>query len=234
MLLLTQSVFCLAQNNQIETDSIAPDKELPELSIFLESAMNNSPLLKMSDKQISQVLEQIKIEKKSWSDNISLDANAKYGLYNTLTVNDLSTNTINDTGIQSKGEQLNYYFGITFKMPISNIITKKNKLKILTENIGEKQLQKEELKSQLQQLIVTEYYNLAFLSKSLKINQDILQALTISLMKAERDIQSGLVSLENYNGMVASKGKAEESFYKVKSEYFTQYKKLMIICGLKF
>lgn len=226
------STFCLAQDNKSAEDSILLKNELPELNVFLESAIKSSPLLKVSDNQISQVLEQIKIEKKSWSDYLSLDANAKYGLYNQLTVNDVASNTVTDVGLQSKKEQFNYFFGVTFKMPFSDIINKKNKLKMLNENIDEKQQQREEFKNQLRQLVVEQYYNLAYLNKSIKINQDMLQSLSINLMKSERDIQSGIITLEDYNAMVFQKGKAEDSFYKAKSEYFSQYKKLMIICGM--
>ena len=225
---------CLAQDNKVAEDSILLNSDLPELSVFLESALKNSPLLKVSDKQISQVFEQIKIEKNSWSDYLSLDANAKYGLYNQITLSDITAATANDAGTQSKNQQLNYFFGVTFKMPLSDIANKKNKLKILNENIDEKQQQKEELKNQLKQLVVEQYYNLIYLNKSMKINQDMLQSFSINLMKSERDIQTGIITLENYNGVVFQKGKAEDSFYKAKSEYFSQYKKLMIICGLKY
>lgn len=226
------SALCLAQNNKIAEDSILLNNGLPELNVFLESAVKNSPLLKVSDNQISQVLEQIKIEKKSWSDYLSLDANAKYGLYNQLTVNDVTSNTVTEVGLQSKKEQFNYFFGVTFKLPFSDIVNKKNKLKMLSENIDEKQQQREEFKNQLKLLIVEQYYNLIYLNKSMKINQDMLQSLSINLMKSERDIQSGIITLEDYNAMVFQKGKAEDSFFKAKSEYFAQYKKLMIICGL--
>lgn len=228
------SVLCQAQDTKIVADSIVPNGELPELRVFLDSAIISSPLLKVSDKQISQVFEQIKIEKKSWSDYLSLDANAKYGLYNQISLSDITAATASDAGIQSKNQQLNYFFGVTFKLPFSDIATKKNKLKILNDNIDEKQQQKEELKNQLKQLIVEQYYNLIYLNKSMKINQNMLQSMSINLMKAERDIQTGIITLENYNAMVYQQGKAEDSFYKAKSEYYAQYKKLMIICGLKY
>lgn len=216
------------------TDSIALNTELPELNVLLDSAMIHSPLLKVSDKQISQVIEQIKIEKRSWSDYFSLDANAKYGLYNQLTLSDVTTNPNNTLSIPSKNQQFNYFFGLTFKMPLSDLANKGNKLKILNENISEKQQQREQFQQQLQQLIIEEYYNLEFLTKSVKINQDILQSLSISLMKSDKDIQSGFITMESYNTMLVQKGKAEENYFKVKSEYYAQYKKLVLITGCKF
>jgi outer membrane protein TolC len=232
LLSLNLPLLVMAQN--ATPDSVLIESELPELHVLLDSALINSPLLKVSDKQISQVLEQIKIEKKSWSEYFSLDANAKYGLYNQLTISDITSGEQAETGVQSKDQQLNYYVGITFKMPLSDIAKKGNKLKILNDNISEKKQEREELKQQLQQLIIKEYYNLVFLSKSLKINQEILQSLTASLMKSERDFQSGTISIENYNAMLIQKSKAEENYFKVKSEYYAQYKNLELITGCKF
>src|SRR5665647_3441191 len=62
--------------------------DLPELDVFIESALKNSPLLQVSDKEKDKILEQIKIQKKSWAEFIQIDGNTRYGLYNQLTVND--------------------------------------------------------------------------------------------------------------------------------------------------
>lgn len=232
--LIASSVLAYAQGNPNLADSMVLNTELPELSQLLDSALVHSPLLRVSDKQISQVLEQIKIEKRSWSDYFSLDANAKYGLYNQVTLTDITTSTNNTVSIPSKNQQFNYFFGLTFKMPLSDLANKGNKLKILNENISEKQEQREQLLQQLQQLIIEEYYNLVFLTKSVKINQDILQSLSTSLMKSDKDIQSGFITMESYNTILVQKGKAEENYFKVKSEYYAQYKKLVLITGYKF
>lgn len=217
-----------------DPDSVDMSKDLPDLSVFLNSAMENSPLLKMSDKQISQVLEQIKIQKKSWADYFIIDANSKYGLYNQVTITDQTGTTTEDPyGIKSNKEQFNYYFGLTLRLPISKITSRQNELKVLTENLEEKKLQREDLKNQIQQLIVDQYYNLNYLYKSMKINQDMLQAFTVSLLKKERDLSAGTTDLEDYNAVLVQKGKVEDSFVKSQNEFYAQYKKLILISGLK-
>ena len=37
--------------------------DLPELNIFIESALKNSPLLQVSDKEKNKILEEIKMQK---------------------------------------------------------------------------------------------------------------------------------------------------------------------------
>ncbi|MDD3078993.1 MAG: TolC family protein [Paludibacter sp.] len=238
-------LFCLINSSIVsaQTDSLSAittlqkdttkiENEIPDLNFFLESAITNSPLLHASDRQIEIVKEQIKKEKKSWTDFVFLDANTKYGLYNQLTVTDLSTDGIDQVGVQSNKEQFNYYAGITFRIPISKFTSRKNDLKILNKNLEDKKFQKEEVKNQLQQMVVEQYYTVNYLYKAMKINQDMLQAFSLNLQKSERDLKLGLIGLEEYNAMIVQKGKVEDSFYKIQNEFYGQYKKLQIISGI--
>jgi outer membrane protein TolC len=208
------------------------DKEMPNLNVYIESALKNSPLLQLSDKQIIQIFEQIKKEKKSWTDFIFVDANAKYGLYNQVLINDAEATGGEVSGIKSNKEQFNYFLGISVRIPISKITSKGNDLKILNESLEAKKLEREQVESEIKRLVTEEYFNLNYLYKSMKINQDMLQAFAVNLLKSEKDLQSGLISLEEYNSMVVQKGKVEDSFYKIQNEFFSQYKKLEILTGI--
>jgi len=239
-IILTVVIFSfttLSVKSQINTDVPTPDsllirEELPPLNIFIESALQKSPLLQVSDRQIAQLFEKIKMEKKSWTDFIFFDANAKYGLYNQLTVTDIGTDGSDNVGVSSNKEQLNYFVGISLRMPISKIANKHNELKILNESLEEKKNQKEEIRNQLTQLVIEEYYKLFYLHKSLKINQGMLQAFSVTQLKSERDLKSGIMSMEDYNSVLVQKGKTEDTYFKTQSEYYAQYKKLQILTGI--
>lgn len=226
---------CIAQDTKLESDSLISDLKIPELDKLIDSALIHSPLLQMSDMQIAQLVEKIKIENKSWSNYFTLDANAKYGLYNDLTITDNNTTTTqNSVSIPSSSKKFNYFVGVSFSFPFTDIFTKKNRIKIINENIDEIKYRREGTISEIRQLVVSEYFTLIYLSKSLKVNQTVLQTLSTSLMKSERDIQSGLITMDNFNTILIQQAKAEETFYKTKSELFTQYKKLEFITGIKF
>ena len=224
----------IAQSDHVipAPDSLLVLNELPPLNIFIESALQKSPLLQASDRQIAQLFEQIKMEKKSWTDFVFFDANAKYGLYNQLTVTDIGSDGGDDVGISSNKEQLNYFVGISLRLPISKIANKHNELKILNESLEEKKSQKEEIRNQLSQLVIEEYYKLYYLHKSLKINQGMLQAFNVTLLKSERVLKSGVLSMEDYNSVLVQKGKIEDTYFKTQSEYYAQYKKLQILTGI--
>lgn len=206
--------------------------DLPELNVFIESALKNSPLLKVSDKEIEKILEEIKMQKKSWMDFIQIDANSRYGLFNQLTINDQITSNVPSVAIQSDKQQLNYYAGITLKIPISNFANKKNELKILNSNIQESELKKEQLKKEITLLVIDDYYKLKGFSELFETLENTLQTMKISYKKSLKEVENGVLSFTEFAAVSASYSKAEESFSKLRNDYYAQYYKLQVLTGI--
>ena len=237
-IIISLSTFCTfnlyaqpAKSATNNADTLKVFRKLPPLNDFIESALKNSPLLKVSDLQIEEMFEKIKKEKKSWSDFIFFDANAKYGLFNQLSIEQITGGA--DVSIKNAREQFNYYAGITFRLPISNFISKKNELNILDKNLNESKLRREQVKNELTQLVIDEYYKLINLSQSLQINQDALQSLEINYLKALKDVNSGAISLSEFNAALTAKQKTQDTYSKVENEYFAQFFKIQVLTGLK-
>ena len=237
-IIISLSAFCstsiFAQKQKMlsnAADTLKVYKKIPGLNDFIESALKNSPLLKVSDLQIEEMFEKIKKEKKSWSDFVFFDANAKYGLFNQLSIEQISGGA--DVSIKNAREQFNYYAGITFRLPISNFINKKNELNILDKNLNESKLRREQVKNELTQLVIDEYYKLINLSQSMQINQEALQSLEINYLKSLKDVNTGTISLSDFNASVTAKQKVQDTYSKVENEYFAQFFKIQILTGLK-
>ena len=150
-----------AQASFQKSDSISSifySRNIPPLKEFIEFALKNSPILKSSDLQIEEMFEKIKKEKKSWTDFVFIDANAKYGLFNQLSITQQSSGT--DLSVKDAREQFNYYAGLTIRLPISNFITKKNEINILNKNLSESKARREQIKLEITQLVIDEYYKL--------------------------------------------------------------------------
>jgi len=219
------------KNDSIEL-KLSEKFELPELNFCIESALKNSPLLKVSDKEVESILEEIKMQKKSWTEFIQIDGNTRYGLYNQLTVNDQITSDIPSVGIQSDKQQLNYYAGMTLKIPLSYFAKKKNELKILNYNIQKTELKKEQLKKDITQIVIEEYYKLIHFKGLLNSYQMTLQTMKISYMKSIKDIENGNADFSELAKNTYSYSIAEEGYSKLKIDYFTQFYKLQSLTGI--
>lgn len=219
----------LINSTEIKIDE---KSNIPELNVFIESALKNSPLLKINDKELGKILEEIKIQKKSWTDFIQIDANTKYGLYNQLAINDQVTSDVPSVAIQSNKTQLNYFAGITLKIPISDFANKKNKLKILNYSIQESEIKKEQIKNDITQIVIEEYFKFKNYCEVLDLVQNDLQSMKIKYMKSVKEVENGLMSFSDFASVSASYSKSQESFSKSKNEYYAQFYKLQILTGI--
>lgn len=215
-------------------DSIKTDKNtLPELSVFIESAIKNSPLLKVNDREIDKLLEEIKIQKKSWLQYVSLDFNTKYGLYNQLSINQEISTENPDVAIQSNKEQFNYFAGITIRLPLGTFANRNNELKIIQQNISVNELKKEQLKKEIITFVIEEYFKLINYKENMIFDQNTLQITKIMYMKSEKEVENGILKFEDFSFISGKYFNAEQSFSKSKNEYKSQLYKLQILTGLK-
>lgn len=205
---------------------------LPPLDAFIESAVSNSPILKASDQEIAQIFESIKKEKKSWADFITIDGNTRYGLYNTINITDVA-GTTTDAGSKASKQQLNYYGGLTLRMPLSVFLGKKNQLKMLNLSIEETKYRKEQLKNDLILLVIDEYYKLIRMEKSVQISLNVVQSVKLDFLKAGKDVESGLITLAEYNHALEVKEKADEGYNTAINDFRSQYMKIQVLTGLK-
>ena len=70
------------------------------------------------------------------------------------------------------------------------------------------------------------------MNQSIQINQNILQSLRLNMVKAQKDINTGIIGLSDYNSVLTTKEKAEESYYKSQNDYYAQFYKIQVLTGL--
>lgn len=214
-------------NNVLTFDKLL----IPELDECIQSALKNSPLLKVNDQQIESLLEEIKIKKKSWLDYLQIDANTRYGLFNQLTLTESTGSTSPDIAIQQAKTQLNYFAGLSIKLPLSYFVNNKSEQKILKNSIKESELKKEDLKNEISKLVVIEYFKLKNFTDLLDAQQNNLQTTQIDYLKAKKDVQNGMLGITEFASISTSYTKAIEAFMKTKNEYYTQIYILKILTG---
>lgn len=228
----TYSQVVGGENDSTTVDTLVQEKKLPELNVFIESALNNSPLLRINEREIDKFLEEISMQKKSWTDFFLIDANTKYGLFNQLLIDEQSTTSGTDVATKTAKEQFNYYGGLTIRMPLSTFLNKKNELKILKSDIEESKLKNEQLKKEITQLVIEEYFKLVYLKESMEIAQDAMQTTKINYMRSIRDFENGILNLNDFTILVNTKAKSDEAYSKVKNEYYAQFYKIQILTGI--
>jgi len=220
------------QSIELNNDTITVDQRIPGVDVFIQSALKNSPLMKISDVEMQQILEKLKIEKKKWSDYLYADGIIRYGLNDQLIVNGQTGASTTNYTLNSANKQLTYYGGLSIKLPLSEFLSKKSQLKILNYTLNENRYRKEQTEQELTNIVIEEYYKLIKFNQIFQVNLDVLQTLRISYMKAQKDVANGLMEINDFASIVISKGKAEEGYYNAQNDYYTQYRKIQVLTGL--
>lgn len=238
VIFLLNFIFIAGAQVKINSDSLkSVDNEMsmkglliPDMNECIQSALKSSPLLQASDVEVEKLLEEIKIKKKSWLDYVQIDANARYGLFNQLTLTE-QTGGSPDIAIQSNKEQLNYFAGLTIRLPISYFANNKREQKILKQSIHESELKREELKREIARLVVTEYFKLKRLYEILDVNQNNLQTAQIDFLKAKSEVKGGMLGMTEFAAISTAYTKAVDAFISTKNEYYSQFYIIKILTG---
>lgn len=203
--------------------------ELPPLNMCIDSALNNSPLLKTTQPQIDAILEDIKINRRTWLDYFLIDGHVRYGLYNQISLSQQTATP--DLAIQTDKEQFNYFAGITLRLPISYFTNNKNERRKLQNNLKVIQYKHEEIKMEIRKIVVKEYYILKRLHELISVHVNNLQAAKLDLFKSKNDLKLGMISMTEYAAVSGAYTKAIDAFISVKNEYYTQYHIFNILLG---
>lgn len=209
--------------------------KLPDLQSCIDSTLANSPLLKTTDEQVAQLLEDIKIQKRSLGEYVLVDANTRYGLFNQLSVADpAGTGSTPGLDLYAAEERFNYYAGLTLRLPLSYLWSNNNKVKKLKYSINEAELKREELKKEIIRMVVTEYYKLKSSYEVLGIHQINVQTSELDYLKAKNDMQNSLIKLSEYSTITYSYRRSFEEYVVAKNEFLMQYHLLKLLTGSEF
>lgn len=208
--------------------------KLPDLQSCIDSALANSPLLKTSDQQVAQLLEDIKIQKRSWLDYVLIDANTRYGLFNQLSFADQGGGANPALDLSSAEERFNYFAGLTLRLPLSFFTSNNNEVKKLKYSINEAELKREELKKEIIRMVVTEYYKLKSTYEVLGVHQENVQTAQLNLMKAKNDIRNNLIKMSEFSTINYSYTRSYVEYIDARNNFFTQYYLLKLLTGSDF
>jgi outer membrane protein TolC len=228
------SLGCQALKGQTDEINDSTNILIPTLNAVLDSAYLHSPLLREKQLDINILDENYKIEKKKWMDNVYFDGAANYGMFDQIVVGGATTPGTTNTGLLTSSEQMRYYGGLSLKLPLSLATKRKSQAKVQKFEKEQTELELTSAKEILKQTIISEYFQFKYTEESMKTFYSIYQTLKISYMKAEKDVVSGRMNLNEFAALASTVGKSKDDYYKSKYNFYTQYHKIKILAGINF
>ncbi|HPE35173.1 MAG TPA: TolC family protein [Bacteroidales bacterium] len=207
---------------------------IPSLEVIIDSALNRSPLLKKYDAALDAEAFNLSFEKRKWLDNLYIEGNTRYGVYDQIYLQGLENETEPPIGILNQRKQTWYYAGVSVKLPLSTIINRKKHLLQTEKAIEVIRQEKEMMADDLTKTIIEGYYDVLFKYESMHTFYAIYQDLRIAYLDAVNRLQEQKVNFHDYAILSSTYGKAKNDYDLAKSDFLKSINMLRFIAGWDF
>ncbi|HZL12496.1 MAG TPA: TolC family protein [Prolixibacteraceae bacterium] len=208
-------------------------KKIPSLESLIDSACINSPILKSQQASIDINQLRLKITKNEWIRNISIESSYQYGMFGNVLLNPDSTDPLANS-VLTTNKQTRYSTGLSIKLPISEIISRKHQIQIGEETLQQTELEKEKLTEELRKLVIIQYNDLMLKHKILLISNNNLQSQNLQLQMTEKEFLNNKVNVSEFARIREMQTKSEIEFETAKSAFNTSFQILQEITEVKF
>ncbi|NRB62909.1 MAG: TolC family protein [Saprospiraceae bacterium] len=209
--------------------------EMPTLEAVIDSALKNSPLLKVNLYRLATHDQKVLLNRKSWLDNISIQGNTSYGIFNQL-----ASQVSQESGVQTNFNSLNqtargqYFVGVSMRVPVSVFASRKQRRNIDRLERETMLWEHEQIKNDIRRIIIEEFYALRSLKESLDVLRNLLESVRISYVIAKKDVENRRMGLDDFGGVAAIFNKAQIDYSKTKNEFYRQLELIEMLAGAEF
>jgi outer membrane protein TolC len=214
----------------IQNDDI--ESMLPPLETIIDSAIANNPTIRSTDLQTRIKEYKLKGDRTLWIKNLGMQTDVRYG-----TINNFSSNT-GDGQIPSlsvmQSNSLNYGVGAFVKIPIYDVINRKNIIRSDQFEIEQAQYLSQSQINELRKIVIVQYNDLILKHRVLKIKSKYAETSKINLQMVEKEFSNGAIQITEYARQSEIAAKTEVEFETARLDFKTSYMIFEEIVGVRF
>jgi len=204
---------------------------IPPLAVLIESAYDNSPLIKSREADLNYKNTVINSTKKLWIKNIGLESYINYGTADYYSINTLSTSQSLTSTQQTTSR---YNIGVYLRLPLYDIIDRNNLIKADKYRYEQSYWEKEEQKLYIKKLIIQQYNELILKQKLFKIANEAYLDAKLQANMAEKEFSQGELPLTDYARFRDIRAKSIMQYETSKYEFIIAYMILQETSGIEF
>ena len=236
LLILSLSVtsFNNIQAQTLESDSSSlngSEFKFPPLEVVIDSVLKRSAMINFRNKHIGVKESTLASERIYWTKNLGLQAETRYGTFDNFSTVSGDNTTVN---LASNTQQLNYNVGLYLKIPIFDVINRKNQIKLAKLEVDEAKSMAEFQKEEISQTVIIMYQDLILKQKLLQIRSRRLGDGKVNMQMVEKEFRNGVVPLPEYVRIVGMTENMEADYAKAMSEFITSKLLLEDMSGFVF
>lgn len=216
-------------------DPIVDDitSRLPSVEALIDSAISNSPYLKVRDDEIKINRYNLKNEKALILDNLTGGANISYG-YNDVYSENSSSGFADISASLALSEAFRYQVSAGVKISVYDLTQRGNNIRkakrVIEQSINNRNI----LLYEIRKDVMIQYNNLLLQQKLLKIWNDNYQTAQMQVQMAEIQFINGKTDLEQMSRLTDRMVRAQAQFETQKTAFLNAYRTLEHTTGMKF
>jgi len=226
--------FNSIQAQTLESDNSSlngSEFKFPPLEVVIDSVLNRSAMVNFRNQHIGVKESTLASERIYWSRNLGIQADTRYGNLSNFAT---SEDGISNTAALTTAKQFNYSVGFYLKIPIFDVLNRKNKIKLARLEVDEAKSMAEFQKEEIRQTVIRMYQDLILNQKLLQIRSRSLGDGRVNLQMVEKEFRNGIVPISEYVRIVGMTENLEADYAKAMSEFITSKLMLEDMAGFEF
>jgi outer membrane protein TolC len=199
-------------------------EQLPPIDTLMKIAHEQSPGVLKYSAQSRAEKEKIALAKKTWGNHIQLFTNYSFGNQGLV----INGTTASDVNTSTNG----YRAGVNLSVPINEILTRKNRIKLAEAEYESATWQEVEAMRLVDIDIVTNYQKLLLAHKQVRVNMEFSEKAAVSEQLAEKQLRDNQIKLSEYTSVSEIRMLAENRLFEAQNNFYETYSKLELLLGV--
>lgn len=229
----TFSIECaLAQIQSQESMATSTSEyNLPPLKVVIDSVLKRNGMVRFRKNHVELVASKVKSETIYWTRNLGMIADTRYGTFNNSSLNSLEgTSTV----FNSNTRQLNYGVGLYLKIPVFDLLNRKNQITAAKMELEESKSMVQFQEEEVRQTTIKFYQDLVIKQRLLQIKSESLANAKVNFQMVEKEFKNGIVSVSEYVRISGISTNMETDYEQAKSDYLVAKQILEDMAGFVF
>jgi len=221
-----------AQTLESDSSSLSGNEfNFPPLEVVIDSILKRSAMMNFRKQRIGVKEADVKSFQREWTENFGFVADTRYGTFDNFSTN---ITEINSSSTSSLSQQLNYTVGLFLKIPVFDVINRKNKIKLARLQVDEAKSMADFEKEQLRKTAIRLYQDLILKQKLLQIRSRRLGDGRVNMQMVEKEFRNGVVPIYEYVRVTGMTTDIETDYETALSEFIITKQLLEDMAGFVF
>jgi len=203
----------------------------PPLNDLIDSAIKFHPGIRYRQFEVKVKESNLQTQQNNWTRNMGVQADSRYGTFDNFSANDNGQST---TLLNTTNKQFNYGFGVYMKLPLYDLLNRKNQLKQAKNEVEMARSLGEVQETEIRMMVIKQYQDALLRQRLVRIKAQNLGNARVNMEMVEKEFRNGIIPVSEYARISDIVYRAESDYELAKTEFITAKLLLEEIVGFKF